>query len=83
MKPVQVECYAGGRADERPRRVVIDGREHRVARILNASIEESFATKDRRRRYTVLTEEGMRLKIFQAGDEWYLETQEMLGSPSQ
>ncbi|MEW6206814.1 MAG: hypothetical protein AB1631_00500 [Acidobacteriota bacterium] len=73
MRTVRVECYAGSRADERPRRVVIDGREHTVARILNTSIEESAATKERIRRYTVLTQEGMRLKIIQAGDEWFLE----------
>lgn len=72
-RPVKVQCYAGSRADERPRRVVIDGRQHVVTSILKSSIEESAATKERIRSFTVLTEEGIRLKLFQAGDEWYLE----------
>ena len=74
MKQIQVECYAGGRADEHPRRVVIDGCEHIIARVLKSSVEESIASKERIRRFTVLTEEGIRLKIFQSADEWYLET---------
>jgi hypothetical protein len=74
MKQIQVECYAGGRADERPRRVVIDGRDQFIAKVLKSSVEESVASKERIRRFTVLTEEGIRLKIFQAAGEWYLET---------
>ena len=41
---VQVECYAGSRADERPRRVRIEGRQYRVARLLSSSIEQSPTT---------------------------------------
>ncbi len=71
---VRVQCHAGSRADECPRLVAIDEREYVIARVLSSSIEESFATKERVRRFTVLTEEGIHLKIFQSGDEWYLET---------
>jgi len=74
LLPVQVDCYAGSRADERPRRVRIRGREHIVARLLSASVEESLASKSRAHRYRVLTEEGLMLDLVRASDgNWYLE----------
>ncbi|MFP5262104.1 MAG: hypothetical protein ACLGJB_09395 [Blastocatellia bacterium] len=78
MKPrrVQVECYAGGRADERPRRVRDGGREHVVVRLLSSSVEESLGSKARSRRYRVLTEAGSVLVLVRRGDgDWYLERQ--------
>ena len=74
MERIEVECYAGGRADERPRRVIIGGREHRVARLLSASIEESAGSRDRLHRFRVLTEDGKVLVLLRDEDgEWYLE----------
>jgi len=71
--PIIVECYAGSRGDERPRRVMIDDRKHVVARLLAESVEESVVTKARTRRYRVLTSEGMVLEILCTGDgEWFL-----------
>jgi hypothetical protein len=75
MKSIEVECYSGGLADERPRRVVIDGREHFIIRLLNSSIEESIASKEQVHRFTVLTDEGVVIELIRAGDEWHLESE--------
>ncbi len=71
---VTVECYAGVRGDERPRRIIVRGREHLVARLLGESVEESLVTKERTRRYKVLTDEGLVLEVRRESDGvWYLE----------
>jgi hypothetical protein len=67
-RTVRVECYAGGRADETPRRISFGGREHIVARLLAESVEESGASKQQTRRYKVLTEEGLVLEVVRLGD---------------
>ena len=73
FRSVQVECYSGSRADERPRRVVIDGCEHLVAHLLGESIEESAETRERITRFTGLTEEGQTIELIHTeGGEWYL-----------
>jgi hypothetical protein len=70
---VQVDCYSGSRADERPRNVVIDGREHRVTRLLTVSIEEAVESKERVERFTVLTDEGLTIQLIRAeSGEWHL-----------
>ena len=72
---IRVECYAGGRSDERPRRVTIEDREHIVARLLRESLEESPKERERTRRYRVLTLEGVILEIVRTADgDWFLET---------
>lgn len=68
--PVEVECYSGGRSDERPRRVMIEGREHRVARLLEESIEQSLKTRTAARRYRVQMECGMILELTLAEGAW-------------
>ncbi|HEY3134810.1 MAG TPA: hypothetical protein VGL29_02050 [Blastocatellia bacterium] len=74
MRRISVECYAGHRADERPRRVAINGQKHVVARLLSESVEQSLGSKDDTRHYRILTEDGLVLDILHAGDgEWYLE----------
>ena len=73
-RAVQVECYAGGRADERPRRVRAGTREYWVAQLLSTSVEESFDTKAQVRAYRVLTEDGWILDLTCASDgQWTLE----------
>jgi hypothetical protein len=73
LRSITVECYAGSRADERPRRVIIDGREHVVARLLEETLDESSDSKARRRRFKLLTEEGFTLDVIRSGDgAWYL-----------
>ena len=70
---VQVECYSGGRADERPRRVTIDGRVHVVARLLSESVEQASGSTDRVRCFEVLTEEGLTVELIRTSDgNWYL-----------
>jgi hypothetical protein len=71
---IEVECYAGSRADERPRRVLIEGHSYRVARLLSSSIERSLATTSQVRRFRVVTEDGLQLDIIRTADgDWFLE----------
>ncbi|HEV8482402.1 MAG TPA: hypothetical protein VGV87_02495 [Blastocatellia bacterium] len=71
--PIQVECYSGSRADERPHRIVIDGHEHLVTRLLAESIEEGVHAKERVARFTVLTEQGKTIELIRAeSGDWYL-----------
>jgi len=71
---IQVECYAGSRADERPRRVLIEGRPYRVARLLSSSIEQSLADTAPTRRFRVITEDGWQLDLICTADgDWFLE----------
>ncbi|HZM87398.1 MAG TPA: hypothetical protein VFF31_12815 [Blastocatellia bacterium] len=71
--PIQVECYAGGRSDERPRRLTVGARTHVVARLLSESVEESTITGGRTRRYRVLTLDGLVLEITHTCDDgWFL-----------
>lgn len=70
---IKVECYSGGRADERPRRITIDGHEHIVARLLAESIEESPSSNLQTRRYKLVTEEGELLEVAVSSDGiWHL-----------
>ena len=84
LRRVQVHCYAGGRADEYPRRVVVDGLEYTVARLLCSSIEEDPKSKERRHRFTVRTEEGIVLEVVKASDDhWYLDQVPVLRTGTQ
>lgn len=74
LRPIKVECYAGSRADETPRVISVDGREHVVARLLAESVEESLESNQQTRRYKVLTDEGIVLEIVRSGDSWRLES---------
>lgn len=73
--PIQVECYSGSRADERPRRVTINEREILITNIIGSSVEESINSKERIHRFKVMTEDGSILKLIKsAGESWYLES---------
>jgi hypothetical protein len=73
-REIQVGCYAGGRADESPRQVTIDGQPHTVARLFSESLEEEPSSRLWRRRFTLLTTDGLTLVVVQAADgKWYLE----------
>jgi hypothetical protein len=75
LRRVQVECYAGGRADERPRRVRVDEREHVISRLLGSSVEGSLESKEFIYRYRVLTVEGLVLDLVRTSPaEWYLQS---------
>jgi hypothetical protein len=72
-EPVEVECYCGGRADERPRSMIIGGRRHAVARLLSESIEESVEKRDRIHRYSILTDDGLVVELVRTADRrWFL-----------
>ena len=68
LRTVRVECYVGGRAEQTPRRIGLDGHEHVVARLLEESVEESLASNQQSRRYKVLTEEGLVLEVVRSSD---------------
>jgi hypothetical protein len=68
--PVKVETYSGGRLNERPRRVIIEGREHRVSRLLEESIEQPLEARSIVRRYRVQMECGMILELTLADGDW-------------
>lgn len=73
LHSVRVECYAGTRSDESPRRIYLDGRAHLVARVLAESIEEPLASRRQVRRYKMLTDEGFVVEVVRASDgSWYL-----------
>ena len=72
-RPIRVECYSGTRADETPRRIHINGREHIVVRVLAESVEEGSASRHQTRRYKLLTDEGSVLEAVRESDgSWYL-----------
>jgi hypothetical protein len=77
-QPIFVECYSGSRSDERPRSVTIAGNIHAVTRLLSESIEETTnpgCGRERRRRYRVLTEDGLVLDLIRTDDgRWSLST---------
>ena len=76
---VEVECYAGSRADERPRRVLIEGCEYRVVRLLSSSIEQTLATTESIRRFRVVTEDGWQLDLVRTSDgDWFLERKQQV-----
>jgi hypothetical protein len=68
LRSIRVECYAGGRADETPRLIIFDGREHLVSRLLTESVEELLESKQQIRRYKVLTEDGLELEVVRSRD---------------
>jgi hypothetical protein len=56
--------------------VIIDGREHLVARLLEETLDESSDSKAQRRRFKVLTDEGIVLDVIRSGDgSWYMSTE--------
>jgi len=67
QRTIIVECYAGTRADQTPRRIRFGGREHVVSRLLAESIEQPLGI-GQQRRYKVLTEEGLVLELVRSSD---------------
>jgi len=65
---ILVECYAGGRADERPRRVTIGNREYFVSRLLGEWVDVPLGSNQQERRYKTLTTDGLVLDIVRSTD---------------
>jgi hypothetical protein len=57
-RTITVKFYSGSKAEERPRIVVIDGREYRVKRLISEQLERVLNSNAEIRRYRVLTECG-------------------------
>ena len=57
-KPVVVECYEGGRSQERPRRITIDGVTHTVTRVLDQCLHEDRDTRSKSYHYQVELDGG-------------------------
>jgi hypothetical protein len=71
---VKVECYAGSRANQQPRRVTINGVELFITLVIESSVEESASSRERIYRFKVMTEDGRILKLFKSIEgDWYLE----------
>lgn len=80
LKRILVESYAGNRADERPCRVIIEGRKHVITRLLYHSIEESLKDRAQTHRYKVLIDEGLTLEIIRTSDgNWFLQSEKSIG----
>ena len=70
---IRVECYAGGRGDERPRRVIIENRVYVVARVLSESLEEPLESNRQSRRFKILTDEGLVFDVVRTSDgAWHI-----------
>jgi hypothetical protein len=72
--PVSVECYSGSKASERPRRILAGATVYEVIRATAFSVQEDVASRHRRYRFEVLTEDGSQLILIRDGDHWFLET---------
>ena len=68
LRAVTVECYAGGRADETPRRIILNEGEYVVRRLLGESVEQSPDGKQSWRRYKLLTGEGLVIELVRFED---------------
>jgi len=71
---VLVECYAGSKAFERPRRVLIDGLAHEVVETTASSVEEDVASRVRCHRFEVQIDDGRKLVLIRRSDQWFAET---------
>jgi hypothetical protein len=72
---VEVRCYAGGRGEESPRAVLLDGRELTV-RVEHGWVEEPIGAGSaaRRRVFQVRLEDGRRRRLTQHPDGcWTME----------
>jgi hypothetical protein len=72
---IQVECYAGGRGEERPRAVMRGGRRREPVRVMERWIEEALDPAGGRRRwFRVEYPDGSTATIYHelALDMWFL-----------
>lgn len=73
---VQVNSYAGYKADERPLCFTFKGKKHFIKNIIHQSHEKNIHGKSRRR-FTVETSEGSTFKLCydEIKDRWFIEGQ--------
>ncbi len=74
LKSIQVNTYAGYRADERPVKISYKGREHKITDIISRTNEEVLG-EGMVRRFAVKTDEGLSFKLRHSEnqDQWFLE----------
>jgi len=75
LEPIEVVCYAGYRAEEKPLKFTYKAREFHIQKIPARSVEESFADRHTVYRFRVLctTGETFSLLFAPGEDQWYLE----------
>ncbi|MFQ5964175.1 MAG: hypothetical protein ACE5KZ_07820 [Candidatus Scalinduaceae bacterium] len=74
LHTVQVNAYAGYKAEERPLSFIFKGKECIVEEIICQTYEENNI-EGLKRRYTVKTDEGLVFKLhyYEDQDQWFLE----------
>ncbi len=74
LHSIKVSTYAGYKADERPLDFVFEGEKHEIKDIICQTCEEDISG-GLSRRYTVMTDEGLRFKLCydENQDQWFLE----------
>ncbi|MHC4453106.1 MAG: hypothetical protein ACYSWS_00235 [Planctomycetota bacterium] len=74
MHSITVSTYAGYKADERPLDFVFEGKKYKIKDIVYQTCEEDISG-GLSRRYTVITDEGLRFKLCcdENRDQWFLE----------
>jgi hypothetical protein len=74
LHSIKVSTYAGYKADERPLDFAFEGRKHEIKVIIDQACEEDISG-GLSRRYTVMTDEGLRFKLRydENQDQWFLE----------
>ena len=73
--PIEVVCYAGYRAEEKPLKFTFKGREFHIQKIPDRSVEESFADRHTVYRFRVLCTSGETFSLLfdLQEDQWFLE----------
>jgi hypothetical protein len=71
---IEVRCYSGYKGMERPKSVVINGREKLIQEILKREVREDYETRERTRIFWCQISDGvLKLSHLQSG-EWKVET---------
>ena len=75
LHKIDVVCYSGYRADERPLKFTHKNKKFQIKKILNRSIEEPLAERERLYRFQVRCTDNKTYSLFYHSDldEWYLE----------
>lgn len=72
---IDVDCYSGYRANERPLKFIYHNYEFQIKKILRRSIEEALTDRDTIYRFQVLCTDNKKYSLLYNYDfdEWYLE----------
>lgn len=74
LHTIQASTYSGYKADERPLSFTSAGKAHTIKEILSQTYEE-IPGRERRKRYTIKTDEGLTCKLLydENQDQWFRE----------